>query len=34
MRWSGVLRCRIVLAVGLAWLGFLLGAPRHAWAQG
>jgi hypothetical protein len=24
----------MVLAVGLSWLGFLLGAPGHAWAQG
>jgi hypothetical protein len=30
-----VLRYRVVvLAVGLPWLALLLGAPRHAWAQG
>jgi hypothetical protein len=29
-----ILRYRMVLAVGLSWLGFLLGAPGHAWAQG
>jgi hypothetical protein len=29
-----VLPYRIVVAAGLAWLGLLLGAPRHAWAQG
>jgi len=27
-------RCSPLLAAGLALLGLLLGAPRHAWAQG
>jgi hypothetical protein len=34
MPYRQVLRYRIVLAVGLPLLGLLLGAPRHAWAQG
>jgi hypothetical protein len=34
MQCSRVLPYRIVFAAGLAWLGLLLGAPRHAWAQG
>jgi hypothetical protein len=25
---------RCLLAAGLALAGFLVGAPRHAWAQG
>jgi len=29
-----VLRYRILLVTGLSLLGVLLGAPRHAWAQG
>lgn len=26
--------CRSLLIAGLALSGFLVGAPRHAWAQG
>ena len=26
--------CSPLLAAGLALLGLVLGAPRHAWAQG
>jgi hypothetical protein len=34
MHFGQVLRHRIVLAAGLSLLGFLFGAPRHAWGQG
>jgi hypothetical protein len=27
-------RYRVFVAVGLSLIGFWLGAPRHAWAQG
>lgn len=29
-----LLRSKLVLAAGLGLTGLLLGAPRHAWAQG